>query len=64
MVGVAGEGVDRQLELDLRARVLLDEGGGGAVVRRSIAPWLFLLAGILAILEAILRTRRPLRAAA
>ncbi len=28
LVGVAGEGVDRQLELDLRARVLLDEGGG------------------------------------
>ena len=29
VVGVAaGEGVDRQLELDLRARVLLDEGGG------------------------------------
>ena len=27
MVGIAaGEGVDRQLELDLRARVLLDEG--------------------------------------
>jgi len=36
---------------------------GGAVVRRSIAPWLFLLAGILAVLEAILRSRRPLRAA-
>ena len=29
VVGVAREGVDRQLELDLRARVLLDEGGGG-----------------------------------
>ncbi len=29
VVGVSRKGVDRQLELDLRARVLLDEGGGG-----------------------------------
>ncbi len=44
-------------------RGLLSTEVGGATVRRSIAPWLFLLAGILAILEAILRSRRPLRAA-
>ena len=30
VVGVAGEGVDRQLELDLLRGVLLDEGGGRA----------------------------------
>ena len=34
LIGVAaGEGVDRQLELDLRARVLLDEGGGRGALR-------------------------------
>jgi len=37
--------------------------GGGTVVRRSIAPWLFLLAGLLALGEAGLRLRLP-RAAA
>lgn len=36
-----------------------DEPGGGAVVRRSLAPWLFLLAGLLALGEAGLRLRIP-----
>jgi hypothetical protein len=34
----------------------------GAVVRRSVAPWLFLAAGLFALIEAILRSRGPLRA--
>jgi hypothetical protein len=59
-------------ESDLRpAEEVVDEGeevvaavdGGGATVRRSIAPWLFLLAGILAIVESFLRSRRPLATA-
>jgi hypothetical protein len=39
-----------------------DEEGAtesGAVVRRSAAPWLFLLAGLLVLLEALLRHNRP-----
>ncbi len=35
------------------------EPSGGAVVRRSLAPWLFLLAGLLALGEAGLRIRIP-----
>lgn len=37
-----------------------EAGTSGAVVRRSMAPWLFLLAGLLAIAEALLR-RHPWR---
>ncbi len=36
-----------------------DEPRAGAVVRRSLAPWLFGLAGLLAVGEAALRHRRP-----
>ena len=36
----------------------------GTVVERPLAPWLFLLVGLLAIAEAALRLRPPLRARA
>lgn len=36
-----------------------ESSGGGSVVRRSLAPWLFLFAGLLAIAEAALRIRIP-----
>jgi hypothetical protein len=59
----------RAEESDLRdAEVQTEEAGvvidgeghdGGAIVRRSIAVWFFLFAGILAVLEALLRSRRP-----
>ena len=35
---------------------------GGTVIRQPLAPWFFLLVGLLAIAEAGLRLRRPSRA--
>ena len=41
-----------------------DDATAGAIVRRSIAPWLFLVVGLLAIAEALFRMRRlPFRRA-
>ncbi len=69
--GAAGQSLDWQeltegdlMEGDVPSQIETAPDGEvrGAVVRRSIAPWLFLAAGLLALLEAVLRSRGPLRA--